>query len=260
MNVECINKGLDQHGYIANTCSVEHIQTEFKGVLGAVIKTLLAEFTGEIHSIYLYGSIARGTAVKNRSDMDISVVFLRPLTDENKRKLAVISARIPEQYSIITKLDLDPGHKMEVLQPQEKYRWQFWLKHCCCCIWGDDLSKEFTLLKPNIKIAFALNSDLESWVNSIHCDAFESTSDQRGKIIAKKILRTAYYLIAEQDRSWYVDLNQCGEVAIRYYPESVEHIHQALALCQSDEASLAQGMALYQAFGQKLALIMKNAN
>lgn len=66
--------GTDEDGYVINQTSIKHIQPEFETILFKSIELVKEAFDEHLHSIYLYGSIGRGTAVAGESDLDLTVL------------------------------------------------------------------------------------------------------------------------------------------------------------------------------------------
>lgn len=245
-------RGLDKDGFIENLYSPKNISPEFQGVVNAVIDSLLSELPNQIDGIYLYGSVPRGTAVVGRSDLDVSIVLNTPISQKENRVFKHLSDTIPKAYPLVSKLDIDPGCFSEILQPQEKFHWQFWLKHCCCCVWGNDLSIEFPQYKPSIEIARALNGDLSTFLEQM-APSFESMSDADvNKVIGKKLVRAAYYFIAEKDGSWYTALSQCAAVAKRYYPIQSDDIELAHQYARGNLTSKTVAFELYERLSTEL--------
>ncbi|MFA0054768.1 MULTISPECIES: nucleotidyltransferase domain-containing protein [Vibrio] len=247
-----LDRGLDKDGFIHNLYSPKNIAPEFQGAVNAVIDSLLSELPNQIDGIYLYGSVPRGTAIVGHSDLDVSIVLATPVGQREEEVFKRLSDTIPKAYSQVSKLDIDPGFLRDVLLPQEKYHWHFWLKHCCCCMWGNDLSAEFPRHKPSIEIAQALNGDLSTFLEQM-TPSFESMSDADvAKIIGKKLVRAAYYFVAEKDGSWYTDLSQCTAVAKRYYPNLDDDIELAHQYALEQLTSQDEVFELYERLNKKL--------
>ncbi|MCX2758589.1 nucleotidyltransferase domain-containing protein [Vibrio sp. Sgm 22] len=248
-----LDRGLDKGGFIQNLYSPENIAPEFQDVVNAVIDSLLSELPNQIDGIYLYGSVPRGTAIVGRSDLDVSIVLSKSVGQKEKEVFKRLSDTIPKAYPQVSKLNIDPGCLSEVLQPKEKFHWQFWLKHCCCCVWGNDLSIEFPQYKPSIEIAQALNGDLSTFLEQM-APSFESMSDADvTKVIGKKLVRAAYYFIAEKDGSWYTNLSQCTAVAKRYYPEQSDDIELAYQYALGQLTSKVEALELYERLSKNLS-------
>ncbi|MFS1442282.1 MULTISPECIES: nucleotidyltransferase domain-containing protein [unclassified Vibrio] len=247
-------RGLDKDGFIENLYSPKNIAPEFQGVVNAFIDSLLSELPEQIYGIYLYGSVPRGTAIVGRSDLDVSIVLTTPIGPKERRVFKHLSDTIPEAYPQVSKLDIDPGFLRDVLQPTEKYHWHFWLKHCCCCIWGKDLSTEFPLYKPSIEIAQALNGDLPTFLEQMSLSFKTMADGDIAKVIGKKLVRAAYYFVAEKDGSWYTDLSQCASVAKRYYPNQSDDIELAYQYALGNLISKTEAFELYERLSKKLVV------
>ncbi|CAK2369043.1 Nucleotidyltransferase [Vibrio crassostreae] len=245
-------RGLDREGFIQNLYSPKNIAPEFQDVVNAVIDSLLRGLPNQIDGIYLYGSVPRGTAIVGHSDLDVSIVLATPVGQREEEVFKRLSDTIPKAYPQVSKLDIDPGFLSEILQPNEEFHWQFWLKHCCCCIWGNDLSAEFPRYKPSIEIAQALNGDLSTFLEEM-TPSFESMSDANvAKVIGKKLVRAAYYFVTEKDGSWYSDLSQCAAVAKRYYPNLDDDIELAHQYALGQLTSQGEVFKLYKRLSKKL--------
>ena len=195
----------------------------------------------------------RGTAVVGRSDLDVSIILNTPINPKNKRVFQHLSDIIPKAYPQVSKLDIDPGFLSEVLQPQEKFHWQFWLKHCCCCIWGNDLSINFTRYKPSREIAQALNGDLSTFLEQMSPAFKTMTYADAAKVIGKKLVRAAYYFVAEKDASWHTNLSQCTAVAKRYYPKQSDDIELAHQYALGQLTSKVEALELYERLSKNLS-------
>ncbi|WP_287234826.1 nucleotidyltransferase domain-containing protein [Vibrio sp.] len=248
-----INNGLDEQGYIVNHCSVAYIQPAFRPSVDHVVSCLRDTFAGKIHSLYLYGSVARGTAVEFESDIDLSIVFTKPLDLETERKLQATKLKLEQELTIFSKIDFDPGHLEAILSPNELHHWQFWLKHCCCCVSGDDLSLKFSRLKPNRKIGSALNGDLSSFITQACDELNESNQKYIGRMLAKKILRSAYTLIAEKDNSWHVEIKWCVKAVLRHYSKESQCVELALRMIEGQPYAIEDIQQLANGWGRRVA-------
>ncbi|MEZ9602353.1 MULTISPECIES: nucleotidyltransferase domain-containing protein [unclassified Vibrio] len=249
-----LDRGLDREGFIQNLYSPKNIAPEFQEVVSAVVDSLLRELPGQVDGIYLYGSVPRGTAIVGRSDLDVSIVLATPVGQREKEVFNLLSDTIPQTYPQVTKLDIDPGFLRDVLQPTEKYHWHFWIKHCCCCVWGNDLSNEFPLYKPSIEIAQALNGDLSTFLEQMPSSFKTMTDADVAKVIGKKLVRVAYYFVAEQDGSWYTNLSQCAAVAKRYYSNQSDDIELAHQYALGNLISKTEAFELYERLSKKLVV------
>lgn len=104
------NNGLDHQGYIINPCSQDRIQPEFTHLIETTLQSLQSlqsSLSGTLHSVYLYGSIAKGSAIPFLSDLDLSLVFNEPINDADTKYLAQLSLDLQLQFPIVSKIDFD---------------------------------------------------------------------------------------------------------------------------------------------------------
>lgn len=65
---------LDAEGYIA-VPPVTAFQPAFQAIVDDTIHQLRLTVGDDLHSLWLYGSVAFGTAVEGQSDLDVCLVF-----------------------------------------------------------------------------------------------------------------------------------------------------------------------------------------
>ena len=152
---------VDHNGYIA-TSGEASFQAEFSDVMDDAVRQLAAVLGDVLHSIYVYGSVARGKAKVGRSDLDLCIIFYRPLQPVQERALASVRSGLEAAHPVVSKIDLDCGVLPEVMAAENLYSWGYWLKHHCRCVCGVDLTCRFPRFKPSRAIAVALNGDYPS--------------------------------------------------------------------------------------------------
>lgn len=103
------------------------IQKEYQPILKDLISVFAREFTIELDSLYIYGSVAKGKAVVGQSDLDICVVFKHEITNLDQ-KIAEIKVKLITRYPFIPKIDVDIGYLKDDLHEQNRNRWGAWLK------------------------------------------------------------------------------------------------------------------------------------
>ena len=136
------------------------LQQAFIPLLEALTAGLPRQFPALIHSIYLYGSVARGEALPGVSDLDITLLLIKPADSGALQRLEAWRQAFQLEQRIVSKVDFDIGSVDEALAPEHHDSWGFWLKHHCRCLWGEDVSAAFSLFRPDRRIALAVNADL----------------------------------------------------------------------------------------------------
>lgn len=79
-------------------------------VIDALKEQLLAEFADEVHSIVLFGSVARGEA---NADSDVDVLIISDASRENKRRMHDISTHIDLENEMFTQLMFFSNRRLE---------------------------------------------------------------------------------------------------------------------------------------------------
>ena len=87
---------LDSEGYIRPEADLANLQPECQGVPTAAADMLAGEFRSQLHSAYLYGSVARGNAVPGRSDIDLLAVLLAAPVDEDRGRAERVERALEE--------------------------------------------------------------------------------------------------------------------------------------------------------------------
>lgn len=202
-------------------------QTPFQAPYQPAIKELISFVSsglGEnLHSIYLYGSVARRAAKPGLSNIDVIIVTHKSFAEAKTALLNSIKWRFQKSYPFITEMSFKCALVSEVVSLDSIFSWGFQLRHCAVCIHGENLAECFGDYEPSWEIAKHWNMDVEDWVavyrNRIARADKEADLIKSQKIIAKKLLRASYSLIMYRDKKWYDDPLECGQQFLRYFPE-----------------------------------------
>lgn len=229
-------------------------QKEFEPVINALITHLRAAAGASIHSIYLFGSVARREAIVGKSNLDVTIVTQVALTPKQQTALNTIKWRFNTQYPQITEIAFNIGDMKEVLDLDFIFSWGFWLKHCNVCIFGDDLATRFGTFEPSWEIAKNMNMDVGQWLSTyrtkmISATTVEAQIDPQIKL-AKKILRSCYSLVMHKDKGWYDSPVECGEKFLEYYPDKALEIERMNILLQGRRIPKRSVIALFDEFGR----------
>src|ERR1044072_7031232 len=157
--------GLDSNGFILSEVSQDNVLREYQDVIDASVTALKAALPDVTHSVYVYGSVARGNAVRGKSDLDLLVIFKRKLTQQEQDKLNNLQKELSGQHKALVRevgiADATCTYD-EMLDPENKYGWGAYLKILCVCVDGEDLTKRFEKFKGSPDIAIGFNGDVGS--------------------------------------------------------------------------------------------------
>ncbi|WP_214829684.1 nucleotidyltransferase domain-containing protein [Exiguobacterium algae] len=224
--------GTDQAGYVINPTSRDSIQPDFKSVLSKTINLLNGVFGDNLHSVYLYGSIGRGTAVVGRSDLDLTVLVHE---DVDTTELMEQTERLLKEHREVIKIDYDIGRVDTALDPNKRFEWGFWLRHLCTCIYGEDLSTRFPLMKPDVHVSQALNQDFPIRLVAVREQLKSGTiSYIEKRSMVKRVIRAWYLTINARDESFAMTIEEQMEILRLYFPKD-DRIHRLEELIYREE-------------------------
>jgi len=249
---------VDKAGIIS-TIANHKIQSAFQPVIDQATTELVRLLGCQLHSLYLYGSIAHGRAVAFRSDLDLSLILQQLPTDQQNQQLALLAQQLQSTYPQVTKVDFDIGTVAEVNDPANKSSWGYWLKHQCRCIYGQDLSQQFALFYPSRTIALAVNGDfsavLQDYIERISAlTPKDKASARLQKEAARKLVRATNVLRDNADNDWPDSL---ADYAVRFnqrYPALASEMNYFLAQCQQPDLNTPLFITRLAAFKDWLAL------
>lgn len=193
------------------------IQSEYKDFVDTFIDSLLAEYKDKIHSIYMCGSIPKGTAKPFQSDADFTILCENP-SDIDYESLSAIKERLLEEYPILTKIDTTICSIDDVLsKPNE---WGFWVKIICVCVYGDDVGEKVPPILISPAFILDLNTETKEEVDRIHrLLAHASDNEMKTRYMkgySKRLLRALYSLILEDTGVWQDDIYTMKNAIINY--------------------------------------------
>lgn len=214
--------GVDTQGTI-HVVPDAPIQPEFTSAVADVCLALVAFAGCEIDSVYLYGSVAHGTAIVGQSDLDVTLVLTHPPAASVLQRIAAVGATLEARHPELAKIDIDIGHVDAILMPENHDRWGFWLKHHCRCVYGRDLSVQFALYRPSRDVARAVNGDfaevLHAYAQRLAAETSPQVIHRLKKEAARKLVRSTNVLRTVDTRSWPKSLQEHMDQCLLQYPE-----------------------------------------
>lgn len=230
---------LDKNGCIL-VLGEQPYQSEFQQVITESINCLSALLNKNLHSIYIYGSVAKGQATPYKSDLDLCVIVNQPVNQIEVSHLAQLQVILASDYQVVSKVDFDIGTYSDVMDKTNLYSWGYWIKHHCRCLYGDDLSKKFMPFLPSKKIVDAVNGDFLEVLNGyIHqIDTCRDLTKRKflQRAASRKLIRSTDLLRKEADKDWPDSLEDYVQKIIQRYPKQKRPIQYFLAQAREPSA------------------------
>ncbi|KAF0864453.1 nucleotidyltransferase domain-containing protein [Pseudomonas sp. LD120] len=214
--------GVDADGLI-NLPAEPPVQAEYRGLLDDIRTTLSDPLGPSLHSLYLYGSVARGTARAHASDLDLCLILQHPATPQQLRHLENLRRVLQARHPRVAKIDFDIGHLAQVLAAENLDSWGYWLKHHCRCLSGEDLRPRFAPFRPSRNIALAVNGDfqtvLDDYAERIEGERRPAEILRLQREASRKLIRATNLLRAEQEPRWPHSLDEHVWLFVQRYPD-----------------------------------------
>lgn len=193
-------EGVTSRGTIATGVSRDRVPARFEPVLDAAVAAV--PVADREASLYLYGSVATGTAQAGRSDVDLLTVGL-PSSDA-----ADITRDLSFQFSGICRAVQIAAAQLSDFsgETDAAYGGRVFLRHYCVHLAGPDLHSELPEFLANIRAARGFNGDIaqhaQRWRRELEegCDPV-----QLSQRMARKSLFAVTGLVSVHDATWTTD-------------------------------------------------------
>lgn len=242
---------LNAQGEIENVTAPEKVAGVFWPLLERVVQALQTEFGDDLHSVYVYGSIAEGRAQPGRSDADFIVALQQPVAEVSARLNAVAVAVLAEFSQLVSKIDLPTGTVAEILAPEQLYGWGAYLKILGLPLFGPDLRTQLPAFQPGPQLTQAWNGDLRQQLatalRKLHSTAPDNEKLRCQRGIAGTALRAMFMRIAPELQHWSTVFAEQAERVQAFFPEQAQ-LYAALASARNSEHLLPEFSALLEQF------------
>jgi len=214
--------GLDANGYIVSDVSKDKIERVFMPCIQESIGYLKKVFHDQLHSVYLYGSVARGEAIVGKSDLDLIALFYSQLTSDKLGELEEIAEKLSQKYrSLVREVGIAVAYYDDTFSPANYYESAF-LKEICVCLDGEDVGEQFGPYKLTPEIAISFNGDIEvSLHRALKRIETSATNDFKTYTqgFARKLIRTYYSMVMVRSQIWTTRIHEQAEVFVEHFPE-----------------------------------------
>jgi len=225
----------DKEGFIINPTSPEKIQDKWKPVLDDIVAWHKEAFGGSLKNVYVRGSVAKGDATENVSDVD-TFAYVDLTEEEIDAKAEAIKT---ERIELDKKYPFVHGVEIIIMSLEKSNKKsEIVLLNQSLCIYGDPV--DHPRLKPG-KDLILHAPNIDKRIKSIGGFMKEDHSDERIKSkcvwIMKRLLRVGCEIVIERSGKYTRDLYPCYEVFSEYYPEKESEMREALELALNPTAN-----------------------
>jgi hypothetical protein len=228
---------IDSQGYLLNAAHMSKIQRPWKEAVDEIVLLYQTYFGHRLHSLYLRGSVAKGTAIEHFSDIDIMALLRGPVTRSDEIWAYKTHQELEKKYKFATSIRPDFIVWEEVFSPDMTLRsfhfnFLFTLQTQGICLYGEDISPHLPPIKCDKVTALLLLQDLDVLFERVKNDFSQKQRDKYIKElcqwIMKAMIRNSFLLFMEREKAFTRDLYPCYLVFTKYYPHQQESIKKCL--------------------------------
>jgi predicted nucleotidyltransferase len=220
---------MDKDGFLLNPCLNPPFGYPWDPMMETITSFLSATYPGLIHSIWLRGSVARGTGVPGQSDLDTFVLIKKAgFHWQELPEVAALKALLgplgEADFPLECQLESYTG-KPEGLRSQIAML----IATQSVCIWGEDIRPFLKEYKPGKEVMLEnrwLAADVAAFLEKI--EKGETWDKAAFCSFMKTIIRAGFELVMERDGRYTRDLYPAYQAFSTYYPERESDMRQAL--------------------------------
>lgn len=237
----------DQAGNLINECAIENVKPPFLNEvykLQDICQNLI--HSADLHSLYLRGSVPRGLAAPEFSDIDAFAILNNDhaiCSDyQAKVRLASFAIRRKVDFLAFTLADLSALAEWELA---------FVMKIHSLCLIGSDLIPTIVDYSPSKRI-IAGYADIGMDIDHARSALLHkpNTSSHVCKWIGRRIVRAGLAICIERDHRYSPDLWPCYCVFRDWYPHLAQNMLTAFEMAVCDTIDTQVALHILNGFGR----------
>ncbi len=238
---------LDGHGHVIKKASFDLIQPSWKPLIHDVISVYKAFFGTNLHSIWLRGSVAKGSAVDGLADFDSFGYVYEPTDcfDQFEKEIEALEPRYPFCAGI--ECEADPVAMLENDHIMRRI-----IKTQAICLYGEDISESISphslrdMIFYSKHLRYCLETRMPQFLKEDNGDPQQIQGTCNWTV--RRLLRSLYESIMLEENRWTNDLWLCYERYSLRYPEREPATMELLQLCLNPTANKERIRSAVHAF------------
>ncbi|ROZ76603.1 nucleotidyltransferase domain-containing protein [Ramlibacter sp. WS9] len=193
-------EGIGPNGAITTGAGRSNISQEFRSLLDKAIEHVNA--ANVAHSLYVYGSVATGTARVGSSDVDLVTIGLD--AESARAVAATLTAAFP---GLCRGAEIGPAQMSDYEGPSdEAYGNRVFLRHYCVHLTGPDVAAGLPAFPADTNAARGFNGDIGLRAERWRKELLDTTNPASlARRIARKTLFAVSGLVSIHDVTWTTD-------------------------------------------------------
>ncbi len=241
--------GLDENGFIVRDVGLEKITPVYQNCIQETVETLHIQLPNLLHSVYVYGSVARCDAEVGKSDLDILAIFKRVLHNNEHQRLKRLGEGLSQKYYPLVR---DVGlakTTLDYCMDPNNYHEQAFLRELCVCVDGEDLRGRFGPYKLTEDIAISFNGDIAE-VSERYLKKLQSTFGEEFhtniQSLSRKLIRAHYSMVMARSQIWSTKLSEQAAIFLQHFPEKKEVVTTLQKWLEKPPADRTKAIAIME--------------
>lgn len=250
------DRGLDAEGYIRREGDPGLVQPELAALVAAFRDGAMATF-GErgLDSLYLYGSIPRGTARPGSSDLDGQVLLDRDPTGEDRDLVRRLESELDAAHPEVSGVGILLDSRAALLDPAARYDGGFHLRVLCTPVWGQDAGAEVEPHRPDLALARKVQGDWPRAIDRYREEVAEPVGPATPALcrsLGRRLARIAFTWVMPRWGGWTSDPRTLQEVVAAHEPAWAAPVAEAVRLGWEGGVDLPAARTLLGGFTDEL--------
>jgi len=245
---------LDENSFIINPSDWSNVPSKWHAPIDEIQNAYLDYFQDSLHSLYLRGSLARGTYVAGISDIDFIGLVQRETKWEHVVFENDLELELKSKFPFVSDLELMVSAYSKNLLASYPALAMI-LKTQAICLYGNDIRKEI----PHFKLGQSLLLHFK-WIEKDVKEYLKlkrpSVSDNQG--VMKVMIRCGFELVIEKEKAFTLDLYPAVQSFKKHYPEYGQEMDSALYFYLNPFENLKKQRELIVTFGDWLVKEVEN--
>lgn len=154
-----LDRGLDDDGRVRREGDPGRIQPAFAGLVDDLLARSRETFGEDLDSVYLYGSVPRGTARPGVSDLDGQLLLAREVTQADRAAVLELEQELGAAHPEVAFVGILLDSRKALTDPADRWDGGFHVRVLCTPVWGPDAGEDVEPHPVCVELALGVQGD-----------------------------------------------------------------------------------------------------
>lgn len=234
---------------------LSRVQPEFAGLVDDFVRRCRAAFDDDLHSLYLYGSIPRGTARPGLSDLDGQVLLRRPPTERDRQIVTELEQSLGADHPEVIFVGILLDDLAALTDPADRHDGGFHLRVLCTPVWGPDAGALVEPHEMDLALVLGVQGDWRGALEGLREQATSVTGEEIApfcRSTGRRLARIATAWVQPRWGRWTSDPEEMLTAVRTWEPTWLEPMRDAVALGWEGSTDLDRARALLEGWATEL--------